>query len=247
MKLRLSQFNRYFYLAISLATFAVCSNAQAKSETLIGTALSLDTGALVYTENHTLSNEGGQQVMRTHYLDPERQSLANREVFYDAGRVSSYQLTQSNISYREAVSRTQNTVDFAVDGEQLQRKSATIKGDLDVVIDAGFNELILRHWDALLAGEKLTFSFASTAQLDLVRLQIVHDDNLSSEQVAMFSMTAANVLYRMLMKPIKAGFYRDTKQLAYYRGASNLKDRNGDSFKVEISFANHQLSPKREL
>ena len=63
----------------------------------------------------------------------------------------------------------------------------------------------------------------------------------------MFKMTSANALFRLLIKPVQVGYYRDTRQLAFYQGVSNLKDIDGDNFNVEITFENGQLPPAGDL
>lgn len=231
---------RITFSLIGLICISV-AQATAPQGVLIGHAIDLETGESRYIEEHRFFEKEGRQVMRTRYRTADNIDIASREVLYDNQRVASYQLNMHNIAYEEAVDRKDGEILIRVNAEQSVQKSLPVDSDREIVIDAGFNEYILRNWASLIDGEKAIFDFASTAQLDIVRLQVTADEKLSTDQIQMFSMTAANPIIRLLMKPIKAGYFKDSKQLAYYRGISNLKDDSGDAYKVEISFANKQL------
>jgi hypothetical protein len=210
---------------------------------LVGNAVDLETGATLYFEKHQFEMVDGKRVMRTSYVTPSEKQLGARDVFYQGDRVARYQLKLNNVAYSESVNRDRASINIRVDTDSTKERTISIDRDQEVIIDAGFNEHILRKWGSLKDGERIVFDFASTAQLDVVRLQVTQDKDLSTDNIQMFSMTAANPFIRLLMKPIKAGYYKDTKQLAYYRGVSNLKDDNGEAYKVEITFENNQLQP----
>jgi hypothetical protein len=219
----------------------ICADLQAAE--LVGEAVDINTGDPLYTEKHDFSTIEGQRALTTTYLTPDNQIKASRTVRYDGDNVVQYRLTLNNIDYQESVRREGNSLSFEVDNpdEKPKREALEFDANKDPIVDAGFNDYLLRNWEALTAGERVTFYFASTAQMDLVRLQVTLDEKMSNDEMAVFSMTAANPFFRLLVEPVKVGFYRDSRQLGYYRGVSNLKNDAGKAYDVEITFENNQL------
>jgi len=211
--------------------------AVANVQTLVGTAVDTKSGETVYTETHRFIERNGQRVMQSTYTTPERQTLAQREVVYQGDKVTRYQLNQPDALLAELIERDLDSLKIKVDGKKSRAKTVNARRSDEVVIDAGFSNFIVRNWDQLASGEPQKFYFASTAQLDLVRLQVKKTKRQPEDaEFVLFEMTAANPLIRALMTPIKVGYYPEQKQLAYYRGISNLRDEKGETFDVEITF-----------
>ncbi len=237
-------------ISIFLTVFALLTPAAAiQADQLVGDATDLNSGEPLYTEVHTFSERDGQRVMQSQYIAPDQTQLAERQVIYADSQVVSYQLNLMALEYREQIRRSDNLVSFEIDSaaQEIKRGSVEVKTNSDTIIDAGFNDYLLEQWDVLLQGETKRFYFASTARMDLVKLQVSMDSKLSDESMAVFSMTAANPVVRLLIKPVKVGFYRDSKQLAYYQGISNLKGQDGKAYRVEISFENGQMDGQGQL
>jgi len=235
---------------LSLLTVMLFS-PNTRATNLVGEAVDLTTGAPLYTEVHTFSAlDGEQPSMASSYLTPDNELIASRVVRFDKSqKVSEYRLQIAASGYRESIVRDQESLTFQIEEAGLApiREVLKLARDKTPIIDAGMNNLILRNWDALIQGKRLRFEFASTAQLGLVKLQVKHDKSLSDDQMTVFTMTAANPLIRLLIAPIKVGFYQHSKQLAYYRGISNLKNEQGDAFRVEITFEDNQISSADQI
>ena len=233
----------------SLVLVVAVFSQQLNAAELIGKAVDLDSGVPLYTERHVFAVSTGEGTLRSSYLTPGDEKFASRVVQYANNDVVEYRLEQSNIDYSERIERRGDELTIVVDKADTSPKTEQLflRAGVEPVIDAGFNDYLVRNWDSLLKGERLRFQFASTAQLGLVKLQVNLDKRLSDNQIAVFSMTAANPVFRLLVEPVKVGFYRDSRQLAYYRGVSNLKDENGKAFDVEITFENNQLTSPQEL
>lgn len=217
---------------LSLVFMMATVSAQAN---MVGNAYDIKTKQLLYTERHSTGMEGQQQVMRSTYLDPQGEVIANRTVTYSDDKVSHYQLQQSSINYTESIHRNDGSIEISVT-ENIEKgaKTNSINNAEEVVIDAGFSDFIVQNWDELLQGEPIKFKFASTSRMDIVNLQVRFDEQL--DDTVMFSMTAANPFLRMLLTPISVGYTTDSKELAYYKGVSNLQDEDGDYYDVEIRF-----------
>ena len=68
---------------------------------------------------------------------------------------------------------------------------------------------------------------------------------LPNENLITISNTISNKLLRWLMSPIEFGYYEDTKQLAFYKGPTNLKDENNKKMKpVYVIFERESYSSR---
>ena len=149
-----------------------------------------------------------------------------------------YQLTQDSIGYSESITRDSGQITIDVgknqNTEKESDKTKTISNAEDIVIDAGFSDFIHRNWDDLLSGKTCKFKFSSTSRMSAVGLQVRLKE--TSEDEILFTMTASNPVIRMLLKPILVGYSSETRDLAYYKGVSNIKNDKGKAYNVEIFY-----------
>jgi len=201
-----------------------------------GNAYDISTEQLVYTENHsTLVKEDGKHQLLSIYRDPKGDEICKRSVLFKNGKVVEYILRQSSARYSESVIRTRDSIEISINNSaRIKQKIIPVEENSEVVIDAGFSPFIVRNWAALMAGETLKFNFVSVSRMSIVGLQI--SKTAQSEKTIEFAMTASNPIIRMLMTPIIVKYSVGDKQLAYYKGVSNLKDSQGENYEVEISF-----------
>ncbi len=234
---------------VSICLFAVSASAM-PTPALVGTAVDSNTNELLYKEKHLFETQNGQPIMRSEFLDPNGVLIAERTVKYDGGTVKEYRFKQDIINYSESIIRSRNRIDLeGQNGDEI--KSDQIDDDTGVIIDAGFSDYIVRNWDELNQGKTKRFKFAHIGQMDAIKLRVkkAEIENTSAvengvdDNVVMFKMTLANPVLRLLVKPIEVGYYKDSKQLAYYQGISNLKNSDGKQFSsVRIQYENKQVT-----
>jgi len=206
---------------------------------LVGVAVDTKTKQPVYIERHSFVELDGERQLQTVYVTPDNKALAKRVVVFepDTDRVQRYRLVQSEIGYQESI---ENLTITELIGEKQKQKTINISKKGEVIIDAGFSSFILQNWDDLNAGKTLGVNFASPARMGLIKLQIKRVEQKEQEDgITKFEMNAANALIRLLISPIEIDYYTDSRQLARYRGMSNLQDANGDYYNVEIKFIAH--------
>jgi len=249
MKILLILFGCFF------CTASFASNDAINQQLLIGSAYDTKSDELVYQEQHNFLVVDGQKVLSTKFTDAMGQTIAERIVKYQDQQVKSYQLEQRNIDYQESISQSDNVIRFQgqQDGKLDQQD---ISFDKEVIIDAGFSDFIVQNWDTLYDGETVKFHFASIGLMDTVKLQVRKTDikktsakkRFGNGEVTMFKMTLANPVFRLLIKPIEVGYYTDTKQLAYYKGISNIMNDNGKRFpSVRIEYAKLAIDDSIEV
>ena len=230
----------YHLLSLLLLLTFYCSSVGAIEFQIMGDAVNIKTGEVVYTERHAFYEKDGKRHMLSSYVTTDSAPIGERTVVFGDDQVDSYVLSQTSYPRKESITRKQNALAFMKDEGTKKEKLVKYDPQEEVIVDAGFSNYIMRNWNELRQGKVNKFLFASSARMNIVKLQIkfteLIEDAQAGQAIAMFEMTAANPLFRLLLTPIKVGYYQDSKQLAYYRGISNLLDKDGKSFDIEIEF-----------
>ena len=211
------------------------------AERLVGKVYDASTGARVYTEEHSIVRSQDESTLRTRYIDTDSKVIGQRVVNFENGLVVQYELEQPQLGIKERIERTADGLRIEVVNEDDRRnKQVSYKNPESIVIDAGFDDFIVRRWDDLISGKSVKFPFASTGQLDVVYLQLKRVDAdsrvLSQAGKARFEMNVANPLLRLLLDPVTIEYYVQSQVLASYRGISNIKNENQENYDVFIEF-----------
>lgn len=215
----------------------------------IGEAYSLDDSIiLLYREEHHLLLQAGKPVQRqVNYYSAEGELIASKENWYrTAATQPDFILTDFRTGYREeAKSNPVNNTNTLVltltenQGTENQKteKTQLSEFDYELVIDAGFDDFIRKHWDALLAGDAIPFSFASVARQTSVNFEVqIRKAVKPGDTLLKLEMTLRSSLLSWLMSPIKLDYDLSNKRLLRYRGLSNLQDDQGSGQQVDIRY-----------
>lgn len=108
--------------------------------------------------------------------------------------------------------------------------------DYELVIDAGFDDFIRKHWQALSAGKTVPFSFASVARQTSVNFEVEASNPERLQQPLKITMTLRSSLLSWLLDPIKLEYQRSTQRLLRYRGLSNIQDNDQQGQQVDIRY-----------
>lgn len=216
--------------------------AQAAQRTtqMTGEAFDLDSGELLYHETHCVSaDESEREVL---YSDAHGKLLARKLVDYQSGATTP-SFEQQNFYSSEVIRvglRSDELTMTIVDTDSREARSkVSLRPDsnLPVVIDAGFDGFVRKHWDSLVAGEALEFQFPFADRESLVELRIGRlgcSYEGSGDQC--FRLDLANWFLRMLVAPIELGYDPDKRRLTRYRGLSNIGDGNGNGLVVDLRY-----------
>ena len=227
-------------LALAVLLGSVCGSFSlvltADEITFTGEAFGLKSGNLLYRETHQLILNDGRPVSGlVEYVDTEGELIARKTNRYHAlPATTDFDLQDSRSDYREqAILNQEDWTLSRTENGQTERNTPG-KPKYQAVVDAGFDEFVRQHWDTLLAGDTVPFSFAVPARLDWIDFRLiprkVTDTTLTVEMKLKSRMLA------WLLDPIRLTYDRDTRRLLTYRGLTNIRDANGEGIHAEIRY-----------
>ncbi len=238
-------------MLIALMGLAVMNISHAELPFLEGDALDATTGKIVYRERHSMApNSEGIWIMESDYLDADSELFAERSVWFDARYPErpNYRLIDYRDGFEEgATMLAGGEIELyrTIDGK---KETATVRAseNIPLVIDAGFSALIAGQWEALLAGKRVRFDFASSARLTTIQFRLSHQPTPDQPELERFTLEPSNWFIRMLVKPISLTYSSQNKALIGYEGLSNIRRAGGGNHEVSITFpADHQFTMRQ--
>lgn len=227
-----------------LAAFLpVAGNAQTGDTGVMvyyGEAYALDEPTrLIYREEHRLQLRDGKPYQRdVNYFDAEGKKIAQKKnQYFNNIAAPDFHLSDLRNNYREQAIYNDDgslTLSLLEDGDQAWRTTRINNLPDDLIIDAGFDEFVRRHWQALLAGKQINFNFASAARQDLIGFRL--KKSTANKQQLVLSMRLQSRMLSWLLNPIELTYDRQNQRLLRYRGLSNILDEQGNSYKADIHY-----------
>jgi len=230
---------KFFILMMGLTT--MITHAASVKDFSVGEAFSFQGDQLLYRETHCEKDDGLWR--EVFYLNPQGQEIAYKSLDYRRG-ASTPAFSQHNYQTNEKtqVSFEANNIKMMYrDAEgTVEEKSLDMnlqQTEMPIVVDAGFDGYIRKHWDSLVTGKDQSFRFALPTRGQLVDLQVSATScTYQSTTDQCFLLSMDNWLFRMLVDDIELGYNLDTRQLTRYRGLSNIEDATGNGIEVDIRY-----------
>lgn len=218
----------------------VCDAAEALR--FEGSARDVDSGEVLYHETHYLQFTGDRvdQRLVLYRCPNEEAAFARKSVRYGgAPEQPEFELTDARRGYREGLQRLSDgrVEAFVRHGRDSLEQRAGLGSGSIFVADAGFDEFLKRHWDALQRGDEVRLNFLVPARLGAIAFKIrKHRDERSGDRDASVIRLSLGAWWGFLAPHIDAAYDRQTRQLLRYQGLSNLRDRDGRNLTVDIEF-----------
>jgi hypothetical protein len=209
-----------------------------------GRAFDLDSGNVIYHEYHCIDEKGKQQVVE--YYDVSGQKILSKWLDYERGLLTPSMIQINELSEEiVAMSRLENSVNMF--SNNFSKSTAlNIDTDLALVMDAGFDNFIRDYWGELVAGRTITLQFPVIARQSIFNFEVKASScKYDSQQDQCFSMEPANWFLSALVDPIELGYDSASQRLHRYRGLSNVEDRNGNGYEVDIHYQ-YQTSTEKQ-
>ena len=229
--------------ALALALVAQAGAPPAYAQVAVqyeGTARGMD-GAFAYRETHYLERAGdGSGERLVLYRCKDGRAFARKLVHYDAGSLApDFALEDARTGYREGV----RTVDrarevFVRTGDAAPERRKPLPRVAGLVADAGFDDFVARHWDALAAGRAVRVPFLVPAELDSFPFKVRRTRTMQLEgQAAVVLRLSLGAWYGFFLPHIDATYTVSDRMLRRYEGLSNIRDLELENVVVRIEFA----------
>lgn len=230
---------RKLLLPASFCLLAGQASAADEFLNFTGAAVDADSGAALYTENYFLHLVDGKLRERiVVYTCPGHPELAfaRKQVQVNDPFKPSFELNDQRRGYLEAFEAQGLKIRFRP-GKDAEEQVAVAEDSANLVVDSGFDEFVLRHFDELVAGEKLAISFVVPSQLEAMSFKIKYlgAETIAGRPAEVFRLALTGLL-GLIASGIDVSYDRDNKTLLRFAGLSNLRDADGDNYTVTIDF-----------
>lgn len=225
---------------VALLVPAAPALAQASQRCFIGYAYHLDTGDFAYTETHHQTLKNGQPVTwQITYRDTQGNTIAIKTMHFKAHPfVPVYRLEILADGYVEGIRHDGGWVMYRREhtGADVETKAFAISPPM--AGDSGFAPFVQAHFDALMDGQTLTFSFVVAGRLDVIDMQAyrIQDTSFEGKPAVQFKVDLDSWLLNLFVNPIILVYSPDTQRLLEYRGISNMHGSDGEPYPVRVSY-----------
>lgn len=226
--------------------FFACVLAQAEPERLLvtGTASNLKTGKVVYREYHDITK--AQHTVL--YVDEKEKTIASKTIQYLHGfNTPEYQLNDQRVDRKTGSEWAKDHFIIFRQEKSEKRHEKSVDPADDLVIDAGFDHFIRKHWEELIDGKILPFSFAIADPLTILNMQITEVSAAKtaikqhSNRYRYFLASSRNKLISWAIPDINLAYDRETRLIQVYQGPSNITDQNDKTQNVTIRYEYQSL------
>lgn len=206
----------------------------------VGYAYDIKSSKLLYVESHfEIYQDNLLQSSRVVYTDVEDNIIAKKNLdFTHHLFMPEFSLSNLQTGHSETANIEQQRYQLAFSNSSLENdRQGTIKLPSDGISDAGFDNFIKQHWDELEDGEIFTQRFLVPELMRFIRFEMSMKQSIDARGIELHQLTIkpANPLLRALSGPIRL-YYQQDQQLVRYEGLSNLRDAEGDNYRVTIHY-----------
>jgi hypothetical protein len=205
---------------------------------IIGEARDQKQGELLYRELHFFKKEGLDH--RVIYKAPDGRVLAEKILDYSASDLQP-QLTQKNFACGESigVSHAEDALKVSYRADQQDAvKTGELERENELVIDAGFDNMVRKHWERVTAGDPLTFDYLVPSRFASYsfRLRNVDCSDNAVEGGECFLIEPASWWLRMLVDPVSLTYEGKSRRLLEFKGLGNVAGADCKYPQVKIRY-----------
>jgi len=213
---------------LAMLSFSACADILLKQKT--GYAYDNKSGELVYKELH-------ERWVR--YADPDGNIFATKTLdFRDNPTHPEFIMRDERNGYLEGLSLSDNSyISYCQEGVNKKLDTGRLKPKGDFVADAGFDYVIEKEWERLIASKTLKFDFLVPSRQGFVKFKLKKIKELSynNTQAVVFRMSPANGFIRLFAPDIDVVYDLEKRSLLEYRGISNLRNAKMKNYDVKTS------------
>lgn len=220
-----------------------------------GAATDPKTSTLLYVERHrVIMNESGDYLSAyVEYRDPEGQVFAEKTLDYAKSTL------MPDMMYFDKRSNERISVFFSpksidseaglrvlIEQEQNRDESFVKLDDSVVVVDAGFDRLIDKHWNTIRKSKEFEFSFLAITRFELFSFEVI--ESKANETSAYLELHPRNFFINLLVAPILLEYDIKTERLLKFSGLTNIErykngKRTEQNFIADIKYSYEPIKP----
>ena len=210
-----------YSILILLVFFSFSVIAETETRTRVGKAFDLNTGELIYTESHNETYKAGIIISdEVIYRDTSNNIIAIKKVDYSNGMIMpDFMLKNMETGHIESALKEADRlkVVFSKNKNDLKKESVIPLPD-KAIIDAGFDQFIIEHWDEIMqVNLKSCFNTVKAASRTLMKQRSGSIINMSSVVGVKGNAGQANYAAS------KAGIIGFSKSVALEFGSRNIR------------------------
>lgn len=193
-----------------------------------------ESNALLYSEEHRETWASGKMLAsKVRYYGPNKHLLAEKTIDFRKNRIApDFLLNDFRDGYQEGATLAGNRIEVVArrNGDQ-PLKQKKLKVPAPVVVDGGFNEYVLQHWEALLAGQRLQFHFVAPIEQDYFSFTIKRKQlqTVEGRTHMQLEMKPESSLVRLFVAPVLLTYDVADRHLLRFEGMTNLNNEQGKS------------------
>ena len=236
-----------YSILILLVFFSFSVIAETETRTRVCKAFDLNTGELIYTESHNETYKAGIIISdEVIYRDTSNNIIAIKKVDYSNGMIMpDFMLKNMETGHIESALKEadQLKVIFSKNKNDL-KKEAVIPLPDKAIIDAGFDQFIIEHWDEIIQGERLVRKMLIPSMKKFIEFRIYQKniDEINNKRTLIVEPNS--MFIRFVADPLILEYDFDKPRLYVFEGVSNMRNLEGDNLQVKITFApeNYQIT-----
>ena len=235
-----------FFLSLLTATNVL---AQLEVNERVGYARDVNTDTLLYTESHYETYDNGIIISdRVTYADADGNVFAEKEVDYSQNRfMPDFNLENNETGHREIVNKRDTELEVIfTPNEQSQTRRNVIALPENGIIDAGFDQFVVQHWDTLTDGKKLVRKMLIPSMKKFIDFRIYQESIDEQRGKRTLKVEPDSALLRFLADPLVLEYGMDSPRLYVFTGTSNMRDASGDNLQVTITFPEQEYRITRK-
>ena len=208
-----------------------------------GTAYEPGSSTVLYTEKYEVQlREAAPLLVKTEYRSASGELIAERSLDFSRHPYKpDYRLVDIRDGYEEGAEirsvqdgKAEMRV-FVRESRKKSLKDKIIRVPEPAVVDGGFNTFIKAHWNKLMGGKRVPFSFVAPNRLDYFAFEAVPEDSRDKDTRS-FLIRPENKALRLLVDPIRVTYDVASRRMTEYRGLSNINNSEGKSFPIRLEY-----------
>lgn len=232
------------------AVVAVMPVVAPAAERISGDAYSLSGNDLLYHETQYVYDGGSERLVL--YRCPAGGGTFARKHVRDRSdaQTPDFELVDARLGYREGAREhgAQREV-YVKRSETRPLQSNLIEVPPDAVIDAGFDTFAQRHWDELVRGDTLRFTYLVPSRRTFYDFKLDRVDADPAARTMRLRLSLGTWL-SFLLPHVDIEYDLRSREVLRYEGLSNIRGVDGKNFKVRAIYpriANGLAVPQSEV